>query len=241
VQRLRVLIADDHEPIRAMLRERLVEAGCEVVGEAGDGREAVALTASLSPDVVLMDHHMPVMSGTAATREITKTYRDVDVIAFSGVPHQLIKAEMLEAGASAFFDKLDLSGVVQAVMSRRHRQRTSILIVDDNADMREMLRLHLKRRGITSVSEAGDGAAAIAQMEEVRASVVVMDYSMPGMDGAEATEMIKSRWPDAVVYGFTSMKSEPLIRAGADDSFDKSELQKLLDAIESVITSRATD
>jgi DNA-binding NarL/FixJ family response regulator len=68
---VRVLVADDQELIRAGLVALFRAApGLEIVGEAGDGAQAVALTAETRPDVVLMDIRMPVMDGIAATRAI---------------------------------------------------------------------------------------------------------------------------------------------------------------------------
>jgi len=68
---IRILIADDHPVVRAGLRGMLAErAGLEVVGEAADGAEAVALAARLRPDVILMDLRMPGTDGVAATARI---------------------------------------------------------------------------------------------------------------------------------------------------------------------------
>src|SRR5579884_669340 len=73
---IRVLLADDHELVRAGFRALLDAQGdLEVVGEAGDGRQAVELTRELQPDVVLMDIRMPVLDGLAATREIAADQR----------------------------------------------------------------------------------------------------------------------------------------------------------------------
>jgi DNA-binding NarL/FixJ family response regulator len=68
---LRVLVADDQELVRAGFRLILEAAGFTVVGEAGDGAEALALAEAEHPDVVLMDIRMPVMDGLAATRQLT--------------------------------------------------------------------------------------------------------------------------------------------------------------------------
>jgi chemotaxis response regulator CheB len=67
---LAVLIADDDEAFRELLKTLILEAGFTVVGEARNGQEAVALTDELEPDVVTMDLDMPVMDGATAIAEI---------------------------------------------------------------------------------------------------------------------------------------------------------------------------
>jgi len=66
-----VVVADDREVVRTGLHMVLEARGCDVVGLAGDGREAVEMVRRTRPDVVLMDIRMPVLDGIAATREIT--------------------------------------------------------------------------------------------------------------------------------------------------------------------------
>ena len=69
-----MLIVDDHPIVRKGIRALLAEAdGFEVVGEAGDGQEAVLRVEESNPDVILMDLLMPVMDGIEATRQITAT------------------------------------------------------------------------------------------------------------------------------------------------------------------------
>jgi two-component system chemotaxis response regulator CheB len=67
---VRVLIADDSESVRALLRTVLTQAGCEVVGEAADGIEAIEMSSLLAPDVVTMDVVMPKLDGLGATAAI---------------------------------------------------------------------------------------------------------------------------------------------------------------------------
>jgi len=71
-QPIRVVVADDHAPTRTRIRQTLEEGGCEVVGEAASADEVVALVASCSPAVALLDIHMP-GSGIHAAQEIGRT------------------------------------------------------------------------------------------------------------------------------------------------------------------------
>lgn len=68
--RIRVLLAEDHTLMRQMTRQLLERSGMQVVGEAQDGIEAVALAVETRPDVVVMDVAMPKLNGVEATRQI---------------------------------------------------------------------------------------------------------------------------------------------------------------------------
>jgi DNA-binding NarL/FixJ family response regulator len=65
-----VLLADDHTRLREALRDLLEETGFEIVGESGDGADAVAMASQLEPDIVVVDLRMPVLNGLDATRLI---------------------------------------------------------------------------------------------------------------------------------------------------------------------------
>ena len=102
---IRVLLVDDQSLLRAGFRMILgAEPGLEVVGEAGDGQEAVALVAHLRPDVVLMDVRMPTMDGIEATRRITAAH-DVRVVVLTTFDLDEYVYGSLQAGASAFLLK----------------------------------------------------------------------------------------------------------------------------------------
>jgi DNA-binding NarL/FixJ family response regulator len=104
---LRVVVADDQELVREGFRLILEAAGIDVVGEARDGREAVALARRLTPDVVLMDIRMPVLDGLAATRELTALDAErrpaVLVLTTFDLDEYVLAA--LRAGASGFLLK----------------------------------------------------------------------------------------------------------------------------------------
>ena len=105
-QTIEVLLVDDHPLIRKLLR-KLIENydDLSVVGEAVNGEEAVLLAAKLKPDVVIMDIHLPILSGISATTLIKVNNPFVTVIALTaGGPRQDEKA-MTFAGAAAIISK----------------------------------------------------------------------------------------------------------------------------------------
>jgi DNA-binding NarL/FixJ family response regulator len=111
-----VLLADDQELVRSGFRLILELAGLEVVGEAGDGREAVELARSLRPDVVLMDVRMPVMDGIEATRRIGLAGLPSKVLVLTTFDLDEYVYEALRAGASGFLLKdVDRARLVDAV------------------------------------------------------------------------------------------------------------------------------
>ncbi|WP_229233102.1 response regulator [Sinomonas cyclohexanicum] len=103
---LRLLLVDDQPLLRMGFRLVLEsEEGIEVVGEAGDGEEAVRLARSLAPDVVLMDVRMPVMDGIEATRRIAAEHSAARVIILTTFDLDEYAFAGLQAGASAFLLK----------------------------------------------------------------------------------------------------------------------------------------
>ncbi len=102
---MRILIADDHALFRDGLRSLLEARGMDVVGEASNGREAVELSRSLAPDVVLMDLTMPVMNGLAATRIISAELPSVIVVVLTASEEDADLFEAIKSGAQGFLPK----------------------------------------------------------------------------------------------------------------------------------------
>ena len=100
---IRVLIADDHHVVRRGLLFFLkTQKDMDVVGEATNGKEAVELTASLRPDIVLMDLVMPIMDGIQATKKIKEQYPQTEVLMLTSFSDRDHVIPAIEAGAAGY-------------------------------------------------------------------------------------------------------------------------------------------
>jgi response regulator NasT len=119
--RQRVLIAEDEALIRLDLREILEEEGFEVVAEAADGEQAVALASQLHPDLVICDVKMPKMDGIAAAAQIAGN-RIAPVVILTAFSQRDLIERARDAGAMAYlvkpFQKRDLLPAIEMALSR---------------------------------------------------------------------------------------------------------------------------
>jgi DNA-binding NarL/FixJ family response regulator len=101
--KVRILLADDHETLREGLKMIInSQPDMEVVGEAGEGGEALLKTKTLLPDIVVMDVSMPRMNGLKATETVREACPDTRVVALTRHSDQGYLQQMLRAGASAY-------------------------------------------------------------------------------------------------------------------------------------------
>jgi len=106
-----VLLADDHTRLREALRDLL-----EVVGESGDGADAVAIARRLEPDIVVIDLRMPVLNGLDATRLIKDGRSATQVVVLSAFESPELERQAREAGAFAYLDKGTMARRVRRVL-----------------------------------------------------------------------------------------------------------------------------
>ncbi len=118
--KITVLLVDDHSLVRRGFRRMLEDdPGISVVGEAGDGIEAVRLACELQPNVVVMDCAMPELSGIEATRRILEKYPEAGILMLSMHSEETLVSQALEAGARGYVLKnamdLDLVSAVKNI------------------------------------------------------------------------------------------------------------------------------
>jgi len=120
MKRIRILLADDHAVVRQGFKMILSsQPDMEIVGEAGNGREAVELAENLKPDVVVMDVAMPELNGIEATRRLAASVPHARVVALSMHKDNVYVREILRAGARGYLLKdsvaADLVSAIRAV------------------------------------------------------------------------------------------------------------------------------
>jgi len=117
----RVVIAEDEVLIRMDLKEMLTEEGYDVVGEAGDGQEAIRLAEELKPDLVILDVKMPVLDGIAAAEHIARQ-RIAPVVMLTAFSQRDLVERARDAGAMAYlvkpFNSSDLVPAIELAVSR---------------------------------------------------------------------------------------------------------------------------
>ena len=106
MSKIRVLLAEDHTLVRKGIRLLLdEERDIEIVGEADNGRDAVAQAKALAPDIVVMDHTMPLLNGLEATRQIRKLLPEVRILILTMHTNEEYIFQFLQAGAAGYLVK----------------------------------------------------------------------------------------------------------------------------------------
>lgn len=164
-----MVIAEDESIIRLDLKEMLTESGYEVVGEAGDGAEAVRLAFDLAPDVVIVDLKMPVMNGVEAARQITGA-RICPVVVLTAYSQRALVEKAIDSGAMSYlvkpFSKSDLLPAIEVAIARFKEARVLEEKVKKLEDHLETRKLVERAKGILMSREGLDEASAFRKIQK---------------------------------------------------------------------------
>jgi len=159
---IRVLLVDDHAMVRQGIATFIeTQDDIQLIGEAANGREAIARVAELAPDVVLMDLQMPEMDGITATREIKARYPAVKILALTSFVNEGQITPALQAGASGYLLKdISADGLMKAIRAAHHGETP--------------LAPAVARKLIEGVAAPSDQARALAQLTEREREVLAL-------------------------------------------------------------------
>ncbi|GAI15495.1 unnamed protein product [marine sediment metagenome] len=140
MKKITILLAENHVVVRESIRRFLErEANFEVVGEAGDGEEAVQMASQLKPDVIVMDISMPKLNGIEATRQIKASQPLATILMLTAYDYDQYVSALLEAGAAGYLLK-DVSAIMQLTSDARG---FFLLSPGDLLDIQTHVLLHL--------------------------------------------------------------------------------------------------
>ncbi len=176
-----VLVIDDEAAIRDLMQRYLAKEGFRVVAAAG-GEEGLRLARELRPDAITLDVMMPGLDGWAVLTALKAdpSVADIPVIMLTIIDDKNLGYAL---GAADYLTKPIERDRLLAVV-RTHRRDHPVLVVDDDATLRQLLRRMLEPEGYTVV-EAENGRVALDRLRGVAPSVVLLDLMMPEMDGFE--------------------------------------------------------
>lgn len=104
-KKMRVMIAEDEDHVRKLIRAVLVKMNCDIVGEAGNGADAVEMFKQLKPHMLLLDINMPLKSGKEALAEIRRRYPNAFIIMLTSLSDTETVEDCIKLGASGFIRK----------------------------------------------------------------------------------------------------------------------------------------
>lgn len=167
----RVLLVDDHTLLREGLKRSLTEAGLSVVGEAGDGEQALLLAEELRPDVVLMDVSMPRMGGVEATREIRHKFPQVEVVILTMHADASVVSDAVRAGAAGYLLKDCTTDDIVSMVETVARGEAAL-----SADLASSMLLEAQR---PDPAPSADGQRLLTQREEEVLRLIAEGSSTP--------------------------------------------------------------
>ncbi len=262
VDPIRVLIVDDAPSTRRLLKGALEHSQqFQVVGEAGDGRDAIDQARSLQPDLILLDLAMPVLSGANALPELVMACPSAMVVIVSG-SRVSDSEQLLDAGASGYLPKgtppFELLGRLSAIVDRPFHldgsdawdeqdranlhvsarpdpaePRGRAIVYDPDPVVRALIARVLNSSDVVVVAETTSVPILLTAVDLAKPEFVVLDLTAGGQSGTVTLSEIRRRSPRsmAIVYSSAIEWRESAMAAGATAFVSKPRIDELADRI----------
>ena len=254
---LTVLLVEPSPMQRKTLKRSLFQSGISFVHEAENGIQALEMAAELKPHLVMSSLHMPGMTGnelvvkigtdpelnqaavilvSSETRsEYLDEIKQAGVVAILGKP---FSPRELDVALSTALEILDPEEVEDGDFNVSH---IDVLVVDDSSMARKHIRRVLSGMGIQNFSEAVDGAEGFETANQQTFDLIITDYNMPNMNGAQFTNAVRSRsiQPDTPIMMITSEEDIDMLAAAenagvsaiCDKPFETKKIRALVEQV----------
>jgi CheY-like chemotaxis protein len=207
----RVLLVEDN-PDNQRVAVKALERHGAVVEVAGDGEGAVR-AAGRGWDLILMDVDLPGIDGVEATRRIRAAGLEaVPIVAFTAHATVALRQRCLQAGMTDFLAKPAPSQALLELLARHVQRSHAVLVVDDAADSRMLLRRFLQGEPDVAVHEAASAQEALEQLGRLPFALVLMDLDLGGVGGEEALETLRTQGYTMPVLAVTG-HDDPAVKA----------------------------
>lgn len=227
-----ILVVDDEQLICDLLKVALGKAKHEVV-TASSGREALQLFVERRPHLTVVDICMPGLDGIEVIKQIRARDSSAAVMVLTGMESDTLKSQAKAWGVTEFLSKgiplRQLVGTVDRALQQSGKaapsclpprtanwrvglqERASIMVVDDDRVLRELLADFLTKRGYR-VLTAQDGPAALAMVAESPPQLVILDIYLPGMNGVKVLRELRARGYAGGVIVLSGSQEDSLLR-----------------------------
>ena len=216
----KLFIVDDEEGIRTVFYEIFKKDGHDVV-TLPNGAAALSMLATQTPDLVLMDLQIPGESGLSLLKRFPQGKgKRIPIAIFSAYITQDIEKQAYLAGAIDVIPKdlgtAELRQRVRKLLEAKHRLfgelemdslKQKIMLVDDDESVRNFLKSFFEDKGYPVVT-ASSGEEALVRLEKDHPSMILLDVTMPGMDGIVTLRKIREMNPSVGVVMATSIQDE---------------------------------
>ncbi len=223
----KILIADDDPNLRKYCYDLFAKDGHQVLLAAG-GDQALTMIKAENPDLVLLDYQMPGRDGLSVLKELKKGKEAaVPVVIFSGFVSADLEKEAYAAGAIEVIGKglgaSDLQKQIYKILETKHRvlktsvrpQEDKIMVVDDELVIRQFLVDFFTGKGIATVA-AKSGEEGVSLFQKEKPNMILLDMTMPGMNGIETLKKIREIDSEVGVVMATAIQDETVIQQALD-------------------------
>lgn len=223
----KILVLDDESQVRQLCYDIFTREGHEVI-TISRGDQIFEVLRSQTPDLLLLDIQVPGEDGLSLLNRLPRgNEKKIPVVIFSGIITPELEKEAIEKGAIDVIHKgigaIELKDKINKILASKHKifgepgdiKNNKLLVVDDDPGIRKILVTFFERKGLR-VIEACNGEEAVMLVEKDHPTMILLDVTMPGMDGILTLKKIREIDPNVGVVMATGLQDEQIAKEAVE-------------------------